>query len=263
MVCFGEKKVYRTVDSFDTVRESLSWFYSALSHGKWPAKACYGRLAQYLHFIFLQNIQVSVFVCFFSRFSLFFSLQFPFYGVPLSVICKPAHPCNNPYWSLNYYSFIADYWFHMTIMGTLEAGSNSARADNSICRRFGHIRVSRIVFLLCFLLLLLPFITHYYLSKVCNFFYNFHQIWINTQGKSCLNCSSQVESGSQTGDTHHVRFKLESLEDLGALKASDLRLRIQEMERIKGVLFSHFNIPICSLLLPLFVMNDKGFYHFV
>lgn len=85
----------------------------------------------------------------------------------------------------------------MTIMGTLEAGSNSARADNSICRRFGHIRVSRIVFLLCFLLLLLPFITHYYLSK--------------------------VESGNQTGDTHHVRFKLESLEDLGALKASDLR----------------------------------------
>ncbi|XP_034250029.1 exostosin-3 [Thrips palmi] len=93
-------------------------------------------------------------------------------------------------------------------MGSLEAGSTATRVDISICRRFGHIKVSRIVFLLCFLLLLLPFITHYYLSK--------------------------VESGNQSNDANHIRFKLEALEDLGALKASDLRLRIQEMERIKG-----------------------------
>lgn len=43
-----------------------------------------------------------------------------------------------------------------------------------------------------------------------------------------------MESGNQSGDTNHVRFKLDTLEDLGALKASDLRLRILEMERIKG-----------------------------
>ncbi|KAK3914714.1 Exostosin-3 [Frankliniella fusca] len=93
-------------------------------------------------------------------------------------------------------------------MGSLESGSGAIRTDSSKCRRLSSIRVSRIVFLLAFLLLLLPLVTHYYLSK--------------------------VESSNQTNDPNRVRFKLESLEDLSALKASDLRLRIQEMERIKG-----------------------------
>ena len=139
-------------------------------------------------------------------------------------------------------------------MGSLEAGSCSTRVDSSICRRFGHIRVTRIVFLLCFLLLLLPFITHYYLSKVsipylllfCHISVDYilpiQLTWI------------QVESGNHNGDPNRIRFKLEALEDLGALKASDLRLRIQEMERIKGKHFSTFvtiTVVSCILLILL------------
>lgn len=60
----------------------------------------------------------------------------------------------------------------------------------------------------------------------------------------------QVESGNQNGDSNRIRFKLEALEDLGALKASDLRLRIQEMERIKGNLYNHQSFHLKSLVFP-------------
>lgn len=37
------------------------------------------------------------------------------------------------------------------------------------------------------------------------------------------------------GDVHRTRSKLEAFEDFSTLKASDLKLRIEEMLRIKGI----------------------------
>lgn len=39
------------------------------------------------------------------------------------------------------------------------------------------------------------------------------------------------------GDVHRTRSKLEAFEDFSTLKASDLKLRIEEMLRIKGIFY--------------------------
>lgn len=44
------------------------------------------------------------------------------------------------------------------------------------------------------------------------------------------------------GDVHRTRSKLEAFEDFSTLKASDLKLRIEEMLRIKGILFGSSDI---------------------
>jgi hypothetical protein len=46
---------------------------------------------------------------------------------------------------------------------------------------------------------------------------------------------NQVESNVPNGDVHRTRSKLEAFEDFSTLKASDLKLRIEEMLRIKGI----------------------------
>jgi hypothetical protein len=49
------------------------------------------------------------------------------------------------------------------------------------------------------------------------------------------------------GDVHRTRSKLEAFEDFSTLKASDLKLRIEEMLRIKG-LFFYFLVLIFVML---------------
>lgn len=44
----------------------------------------------------------------------------------------------------------------------------------------------------------------------------------------------QVDTYVSDGDIHRTRAKLEALEDFSTLRASDLKLRIEEMLRIKG-----------------------------
>lgn len=75
-------------------------------------------------------------------------------------------------------------------------------------QRLSHVRLSRIVLLVCAVLIIVPLITHYFLSK--------------------------VESNAPSGDVHRTRSQLEVFEDFSTMKASDLKLRIEEMLRIKG-----------------------------
>ncbi|CAG2061396.1 unnamed protein product, partial [Timema podura] len=78
----------------------------------------------------------------------------------------------------------------------------------ALCHWLGHIKLSRIIVLVFMILITVPLITHYFLSK--------------------------VESSVPNGDIHRTRSKLEAFEDFSTLRASDLKLRIEEMLRIKG-----------------------------
>ncbi|KAF4528808.1 hypothetical protein B566_EDAN017311 [Ephemera danica] len=70
-----------------------------------------------------------------------------------------------------------------------------------------HVKLSRIILLVTLILVIVPLITHYYLSK--------------------------VERDTSETDIHRSRLKLEAFEDLSSLKASELKFRIEEMLRIK------------------------------
>lgn len=79
---------------------------------------------------------------------------------------------------------------------------------DNICHWLGHMKLSRIIILVSVLLFTVPLVTHYYLSK--------------------------FESSSVNGDIYRTRSKLEALEDFSTLTAQDLKIRIEEMLRIKG-----------------------------
>jgi hypothetical protein len=85
---------------------------------------------------------------------------------------------------------------------------HSLGSKEVLCHWLSHMRLSRIIVLVSVVLIIVPIITHYYLSK--------------------------VESNVPNGDVHRTRSKLEAFEDFSTLKASDLKLRIEEMLRIKG-----------------------------
>ncbi|XP_039296108.1 exostosin-3 [Nilaparvata lugens] len=77
-----------------------------------------------------------------------------------------------------------------------------------VCLWLANVKLSRIIVLVTLALVLVPLFTHYYLSN--------------------------VERDAPMGDIHRTRSKLETYEDFSAMKASDLRMRIEEMLRIKG-----------------------------
>ncbi|KAL1140802.1 hypothetical protein AAG570_000730 [Ranatra chinensis] len=79
-----------------------------------------------------------------------------------------------------------------------------------ICHWFARVKLSRIVMLVTLALVIVPLFTHYYISNV------------------------ERDRDRPVSDVHRTRTKLEAYEDYSALKASDLKMRIQEMLRIKG-----------------------------
>ncbi|KAL0281347.1 UNVERIFIED_CONTAM: hypothetical protein PYX00_002359 [Menopon gallinae] len=88
--------------------------------------------------------------------------------------------------------------------GDLQFGS---RPDS--CWQWVHgIRINKLITSMCLLLITVPIITHYYLS--------------------------QVDTNIQGDDIHKTRAKLEALEDFTTVRAKDLKMRIEEMLRIKG-----------------------------
>ncbi|PSN36588.1 Exostosin-3 [Blattella germanica] len=92
---------------------------------------------------------------------------------------------------------------------TLDLGGTSSYhalgTKEVVCHWLSQVKLSRIIILVSVVLIIVPLITHYYLSK--------------------------VESNVPNGDVHRTRSKLEAFEDFSTLKASDLKLRIEEMLR--------------------------------
>ncbi|KAG7294998.1 hypothetical protein JYU34_022594 [Plutella xylostella] len=77
-----------------------------------------------------------------------------------------------------------------------------------LCLWLGHLKLSRVIFAVLLILFVVPLVTHYYLSK-----YE----------------SSSISLGSSS-----VRHTLDALGDFTTLTAADLKMRIEEMLRIKA-----------------------------
>ncbi|XP_041973722.1 exostosin-3 [Aricia agestis] len=75
------------------------------------------------------------------------------------------------------------------------------------CLWLGHLKLSRVILLVSIILFMVPLVTHYYLSK--------------------------YESSTSLG-SNHMRHTLEALGDLSTMKVADLKIRIEEMLRIKA-----------------------------
>ncbi|XP_046392501.1 exostosin-3 [Ischnura elegans] len=84
----------------------------------------------------------------------------------------------------------------------------AAGSKEMMCHTLSHVKLSRILILFPFILFAIVFVNYYYLSK--------------------------VENDAPNSDIHRTRSKLEAFEDFSSLKASDLKLRIEEMLRIRG-----------------------------
>ncbi|EZA60195.1 Exostosin-3 [Ooceraea biroi] len=76
-----------------------------------------------------------------------------------------------------------------------------------VCQWLAHIKLSRIIILTSTVLFIVPLFTHYYLSK--------------------------VESDAPDRDIYRTFSTLEAFEDFTSMKASQLKMRIEEMLRIK------------------------------
>ncbi|XP_032512309.1 exostosin-3 [Danaus plexippus] len=77
-----------------------------------------------------------------------------------------------------------------------------------ICQWLGHLKLSRVILMVTVILFVVPLFTHYYLSK--------------------------YESSSMTLGSNNMRHTLEALGDLSAVNIGDLKIRIEEMLRIKA-----------------------------
>ncbi|EEB17816.1 conserved hypothetical protein [Pediculus humanus corporis] len=78
----------------------------------------------------------------------------------------------------------------------------------SYCNWLHKIKINKIVLIICVVLIVVPLVTHLYLSE--------------------------VDTLSPETDIYRTRAKLEALDDFPVFQASDLKSRIEEMLRIKG-----------------------------
>ena len=86
-------------------------------------------------------------------------------------------------------------------------GSTGTQRDSSICHWFSTVRLSRVILCILIVLVIVPVVTHWYLSTSV----------VNDQSESSF----------------HSRTKLDLPDELGTLKATELKIRIEEMLRIK------------------------------
>lgn len=116
----------------------------------------------------------------------------------------------------------------------LTSTGNNANYASSLCNWIKHIKVYKIICLILILLFVIPMLAHYYIlnvSKCCTQYFG-----------SLMNfIFSQVEPEINEAEIHHSRSQLDVYEDISNLRASDLKLRIEEMLRIK-VFGSHHQL---------------------
>lgn len=107
--------------------------------------------------------------------------------------------------------------------------NNIGSLSSTICNWFKHMKMYKIVLLILTLLFAVPMLAHYYILNVSvhfSFFSRFSVLII------CFKYL-QVESNLGESDVHRSRSQLDAYEDFSSLRASDLKLRIEEMLRIK------------------------------
>lgn len=106
-----------------------------------------------------------------------------------------------------------------------------------VCQWLAHIKLSRIIIVTSVVLFIVPLFTHYYLSKVrCDLqIYCAICIERRTWRLKRFSCvfRFQVESDAPDRDVYRTFSTLEAFEDFTSMKASQLKMRIEEMLRIK------------------------------
>lgn len=95
------------------------------------------------------------------------------------------------------------------------------------CNWFKHMKMYKIVGLILLCLFVVPIVTHYYLLNV-----SVGAVSLTLQHNKPPP-TVQVENDVAEPNVHRSRSQLDAYEDFSSLKASDLKLRIDEMLRIK------------------------------
>lgn len=126
----------------------------------------------------------------------------------------------------------------------LTSNGNNANFASSLCNWIKHIKVYKIVCLILILLFVIPMLAHYYILNVSK-----HRAL--RIGRLINFICLQVEPEVNEAEIHHSRSQLDVYEDISNLRASDLKLRIEEMLRIK-VFYCHRPV-----LLLLFSFNSS------
>lgn len=109
--------------------------------------------------------------------------------------------------------------------------SSGGNIASSVCNWLKHIKVYKIVCMILVLLFVIPMIAHYYILNVSRrkqyVTVSVHYSWY------VFLLLRQVENEVSETEIHHSRSQLDVYEDISNLRASDLKLRIEEMLRIK------------------------------
>lgn len=118
----------------------------------------------------------------------------------------------------------------------LIANGNNTNIASSVCNWFKHIKFYKIVCLILILLFVVPMIAHYYILNVSLklklwIIFNFCVFFPHTL--NFIFRKFQVESDNSETEIHHSRSQLDVYEDISNFRAPDLKLRIEEMLRIK------------------------------
>lgn len=109
----------------------------------------------------------------------------------------------------------------------LTSTGNNANYASSLCNWIKHIKVYKIICLILILLFVIPMLAHYYILNVSRRLSQYFGSLIN------FFFFLQVEPEINEAEIHHSRSQLDVYEDISNLRASDLKLRIEEMLRIK------------------------------
>lgn len=117
-----------------------------------------------------------------------------------------------------------------TLYRPLNTNANNGGFSLSICNWFKHIKVYKILCLILILMFIVPMLAHYFILNVSNPMLTCRL----SEFVSLTICFYyQVESDISDSDAHRSRSQLDAYEDFSSLRASDLKLRIEEMLRIK------------------------------
>lgn len=109
---------------------------------------------------------------------------------------------------------------------------NNGNFASSICNWIKHIKVYKIICLILVILFVIPMLAHYYILNVSvSTIFSLAFIFRNRSYQNAR--IFQVESRDNETEIHHSRSQLDVYEDISNLRASDVKLRIEEMLRIK------------------------------
>lgn len=117
----------------------------------------------------------------------------------------------------------------MSVFDSITNNYQNLHGGPSLCNYLKQMKLYKVVLIASLFLIIVPLIIHYYLVNVSLSYYSPH-----SESHSPL-YPTQIgtESHNSRNNAYRSRAQLDIYEDYTSLKASDLKLRIDEMVRIK------------------------------